>query len=923
MKNALLSLFIFILIHHSTAQNNSKLVISPIQNSVTFSEFVNNAEHNLNIKFFYKENWVDSLIIMNYPDSTELSTILHDAFMLSKLSYIIDGSNIIITNDNKLQTSLPEDFFTNKPAINIKTKGTEATNSSFINKPEKKEVQISNSITVIGNPKVISSESNCSISGKVLNHEDGQPVVGAQIYIQKLNIGTITDPSGYYVLNVPVGKSELMFKSMGLKDLSLPIHVYSNGSLNVNMEKSDVLINEIKVIAENNNNVKNLNMGVQQINIDKIKQITATLGEVDVLKTALLLPGVQTVGEGSSGFNVRGGSTDQNLILFDDIPIFNSSHLFGFFSVFNPETVKDFKLYKSGIPATYGGRASSVFDVEAKQGNLKKYAISGGISPVTGKLTLEGPIIKDKLSVIIGGRSTYSDWILKQIDSPQTRKSSANFYDISTKILYLLNDKNEISFTGYLSRDNFTLNSDTAYHYQNKCAGLFFKHYFSPTVYSKISGIYSNYQYNITRDDDPELAFNMKYDIDYKSVKSELHYFPNSKHNFIVGSEITRYDMTPGNMTPHSSESDITEFKLPKEQSIETGLFLSNEFKISNRFSAYLGVRLANFFILGPYKDYEYNPLVPKRVESRMDSTQYAKNEIVKTYGEPEIRFSSRYILGVNNSLKFSYNKVHQFVHMISNSSAISPTDVWKISDPTIKPLIGEQFALGYYHNLFTNTIEASAELYYKKTRNHLDYKSGAELLLNPNLDVALLSGIGRAYGLELLLKKEKGKINGWVSYTYSKSELKIDSKFAEDRINDGEYYPTDYDKTHDFTIVANYKHSRRYSISSTFTYSTGRPISMPVAKYNFRNNQLLHYSNRNEYRIPDYLRWDISLNIYENLKSNKTISNFWSIGIYNVTGRHNAYSVYFKSTESRKLNGYLLSVFAKPIINVSYNVRF
>jgi outer membrane receptor protein involved in Fe transport len=311
----------------------------------------------------------------------------------------------------------------------------------------------------------------------------------------------------------------------------------------------------------------------------------------------------------------------------------------------------------------------------------------------------------------------------------------------------------------------------------------------------------------------------------YKSLKADVHYYPNEKHNFVFGAEIVKYDLTPGEFTPLSSESDITVFKLPKEQGVETGLYISDNIEINRRLSVSLGLRLANFFLLGPYKEYVYNPLVPKRVESRMDSVFYAKNEVVNVYGGPEIRFSSRYTLGLNNSLKLSYNRIHQFIHMLSNSSAISPTDVWKISDPAIKPLIGDQIALGYYHNLFANTIEFSAEVYYKQTKNHIDYKTGSNILLNPDLDVSLLSGNGRAYGLELLLKKDKGLLNGWISYAYSKSELKIDGKFVEEKINNGKYYPTDFDKPHNVSVVANYQYSKRFGFSSIVTYSTGRPL--------------------------------------------------------------------------------------------------
>jgi hypothetical protein len=646
------------------------------------------------------------------------------------------------------------------------------------------------------------------------------------------------------------------------------------------------------------------------------------MGEVDIIKSTILLPGVQTVGEGASGFNVRGGSADQNLMLFDGAPIFNTSHLFGFFSVFNPEVIKDFTLYKSGIPARYGGRVSSIFDVAAKQGNLKKFAVSGGISPITGKLTVEGPLIKDRLSLIIGARSTYSNWILRKLDKPEFRNSKTEFYDLSSKFSYEINKNNLLTFTGYWSKDYFKLNSDTAYHYKNICSRLLFKHVFSTKVYGTLSAVYSNYEYNIASEKIPETSFNLKYNIAYKSAKTEIIYTPNTKHIFNFGTEIIKYDMTPGDFTPLNAGSDIKGKKLPKERGLETGLFINDEFAVNNKITISCGLRYAAFFVLGPCKVYEYSPEMSRSVESRKDSTTYSSNRIVKTYGGPEVRLSVRYNIGVNNSVKLSYSRIHQFLQMVTNSSAISPTDVWKISDAQMKPLTGDQVALGYYHNLLSNSIETSIEVYYKKNKNYLDYKSGAELLMNPNLEVDLLSGTGRAYGIEFLIKKKRGRINGWVSYAYAKTELKVNGEFSDEKINNGQYYPADYDKPHNFNIVSNYKHSRRFSLSSIFTFSTGRPITYPVAKYDFRGVQVMHYSNRNEYRIPNYKRWDISLNIDGNLKSRKLAHSSWSVGVFNVLGRKNVYSVFFKTT-GKGVKGYQLSVFARPIVNVTYNFRF
>ena len=890
--------------------------------STSFLNFINNIEKEHSIKFYFKEPWLNKLIVKQTQTPTKLSQVLYDTFKGTDLNYLIDGSNIIITNNYKINTSLPKEFFSIENNPVYRAPDSSDLKYTFFNEEKTKEPNLNDKIVYIGNSANRSTGNKIVLSGIVRNEENGEPILGAQIYIKNKDLGTVTDAYGHYVITLPIGSNEIIFKYFGRKESKIPIIVYKNGTLNVNMKGNLVQLKEVVVTGDKENKVKNLSMGMLRMNIEELKLLPSSMGEVDIIKSALLLPGVQTVGEGSSGFNVRGGSADQNLILFDEAPIFNSSHLFGFFSIFNSEIVKDFELYKCGIPARYGGRVSSVFDITAKQGNLEKFCVSGGISPITAKVTVEGPIIKEKLSFVVGVRSTYSNWVLEKLNKPEYRNSKADFYDISAKISYDIDPNNFLSFTAYQSKDYFKLNSDTAYQYNNQCARFLFKHSFNPKMYGKISAIYSNYLYNISSNNFPETSFNLKYNIGYKSLKTDFYYSPNSKHTLNFGSELIKYDLTPGSFTPLSSASDIIEVNLPKQRGIESGLFINDEFEINNRLTISAGLRYALFFALGPGKVYKYNPDISRTTDSRIDSTSYSSNEIIKTYGGPEMRLSARYKIGSDNSVKLSYSRIHQFLHMLTNTTAISPTDVWTISDTNIKPLVGDQVAIGYYQNLVSNTVETSAEIYYKGTKNNLDYKGGTELLLNRNLDVDLLSGVGRAYGIEFLIKKKSGIVNGWISYTYSKSELKVNGKLTDEKINNGQFYPSDYDKPHDLNLVVNYKYSRRISITNVFTYSTGRPITYPVARYDYRGTEIMHYSNRNEYRIPDYMRWDFSLNVDGSLKAHKLGHGSWSFGIYNLLGRDNAYSVFFKST-SRGIKGYQLSIFAQPIPNITYNFKF
>ena len=889
--------------------------------STTFLSFINNFEKEYSVKFYFKRTWLDKVVVKQKHTPTNLSQVLFDSFKGTDLDYLIDGSNIIITNHYKINTTLPVNFFNVENNVVRRSSDSIDLKYTFFNEEKTKETNLNDKIVYIGNSANRSTGNKVVLSGIVRNEENGEPIVGAQVYIKKQDRGTVTDTYGHYVITLPRGSNEILFKYFGKKETVIPIMAYKDGNLNVNMKENLVQLKEVVVTGNLENKVTNLNMGMQRLNIEEIKLLPSMMGEVDIIKSALLLPGVQTVGEGASGFNVRGGNVDQNLILFDDAPIFNSSHLFGFFSIFNPETVKDFELYKCGIPARYGGRVSSVFDITARQGNLKKFSVSGGVSPVTAKLTVEGPIIKDKLSFIVGVRSTYSDWVLEKLPA-KYQKSKADFYDVSTKIAYDIDKNNFLSFTAYKSKDYFKLNSDTAYNYNSQCARLLYKHTFTPKLYGKLSAVYSNYLYNISSDEDPTTSFNLKYNISYKSVKTDFFYSPNSRHTFNFGSELIKYDLTPGDYTPLSSASDIIAVNLSKQHGIESGLFINDEFEVNSKLTISAGLRYALFFALGPSKVYKYNPDLSRSVNSRIDSTLYSTNDIVKTYGGPEVRLSARYKIGSDNSVKISYSRIHQFLHMLSNTTAVSPTDVWTISDVNIKPLIGDQVAIGYYQNLLSNTVEASAEIYYKGTKNNLDYKDGTELLLNRNLDVDLLSGVGRAYGIEFLIKKKSGIVNGWISYTYSRSELKVDGKFDDEKINNGKFYPSDYDKPHDLNVVANYKFTRRITLTNTFTYSTGRPITYPVARYDYRGVEVMYYSNRNEYRIPDYMRWDFSLNIDGSLKTQKIGHGSWSFGVYNVLGRENAYSVYFK-TSSQGIKGYKMSIFAQPIVNVTYNFKF
>lgn len=881
-------------------------------------DFFRELEQSYNVHFFYKSEWIDSIKLSHSGEGIALPLYLSHELSGSDLSVLmINPYDIVITKDYKIITEVQKTY------IDVTTGTDSLKDSEFLSRDKGNgETGVENNLVIIGSPSERSPDGISEISGYIREKNTGEPIIGATVFVNETKGGTVTDLYGHYSIRLPAGNYNLVFRSVGMTEINQPVIVHSNDILNIGMEEKLYRLREIVIEGSRSDNVTGSQMGVSVINMKTIKEIPAVFGEHDIIKVATMLPGVQTVGEGTSGFNVRGGSADQNLILIDDAPVFNSSHLFGFFSVFNPDIIKDFELYKGSIPVEYGGRLSSVFDINTKSGNKLNYSGNGGISPVTAQLLIEGPIIKGRSSFLIGGRSTYSDWILRQIKNPDVKNSNASFYDINARLNWEINSKSTIDLAGYYSNDKFTLASETSYKYISSNVTLHWKYKFSNTLYSVNSLIYSSYGYNISSYKADPNAYDLSFDISHKEIKSKFTWLPGMKHKIDFGFSSIWYTLNPGTYSPKGEESQVREKILQPENGMETSLFISEKFDLSSDLSLYGGIRLSSFIFLGPKDVYEYDENFPLGINYITDTISYSAGKPIRSYFGPEFRFSARYIINPANSLKISYNRTRQYLHMLSNSIVISPTDTWKLSDSHIPPQTADQFSLGYYRNFRKNTIEASVEIYYKWMRNMIEYKAGAELLLNEHIETDLINGNGKAYGIEILLKKDQGRFNGWLSYSLTRSLIKADSFFPEERINNGEYFLAIYDKPHDLSLLTNYRFSRRFSVSSNLTYSTGRPITYPVAKYYSRNATWLYYSLRNEYRIPDYFRWDLSMNIEGNLKSKKVLHSSWSFSVYNVTGRNNAYSVYFVS-ENGIINGYKLSIFAQPIYTVTYHFRF
>ncbi len=915
--------FIGLLLFFSTAQSfaqNSN--ISLYADSTHFEDIISTLEKKTGYYFYYNPQWVDSLYLTVHANNESLEQILTQMCEPRKLSVtFVDNKKVIFTKNYKIKTNYATAYLRylqNKKIVN------QDTTKYSLPKIVEAESNVNDEYKVftIGNPATNPNLKTATLQGTIKDIETGEPLVGATIYIEELKKGTACNSYGFYSITLPKGQYKIEYRLIGMRTATRNIIIHSDGKLNVELKDKPESLKEVLVTAKGEDLVRNLRMGADKLTMKTLKQLPSGLGEVDIIKSTLLLPGVQSVGEASSGFNVRGGSVDQNLILLNDASILNTSHFFGFFSGFNAEIVKDITLYKSGVPAKYGGRVSSVMDITLKDGNRKKTKLSGGISPVSGRLNIEGPIKKDKSSFIIGARTTYSNWILKLFDDPKLQNSTAGFYDVQGNFSFDLNQDNSLYLSGYVSHDEFDYFSEDAFEYNSFASTLRWKHIFSPKLFSTFSAVMSNYDYTAQSRTDSSLFYSVNYKINQKTFKADFSYHSGNNHKIDFGLNSTWYNLAPGVKEPVGEQSLILHKEIENERALETALYLSDEFELNNFISISAGLRYTLYTNYGPKTQNNYQLGLPKNVETITDTTNYGNGEAVKTYTGPELRFSTNIKTSNSSSVKIGLSRMYQYIHMMSKTTAMSPTDIWKLSDNYLKPQRGDQVSIGFYKNLRRNTIEASVETYYKKLKNILDYKGGAQLIMNEHLETDVLNGVGKAYGVELMLQKKTGKLTGFVNYTYSRILHKIDSEFDEERVSNGEYFPANYDKPHNFKFILNIKPSRRFNISTNFFYSTGRPYTAPIAYYQFKDALRVYYTKRNSVRMADYIRLDLAATVNGNLLKKKLNHSSWTFAVYNVMGRNNPYSIFFR-TEGEQVKGYQMSIFAQPVFTITYNFKF
>ncbi|TJY33462.1 carboxypeptidase-like regulatory domain-containing protein [Pontimicrobium aquaticum] len=920
MKKLLLSMLFCLCIVNAKAQSDT---ISITYSNEAIEEVFRRIENLTPYKFYFHQKWTEDKKISGSFTNKPIDFIVEEILKTTNSNYYITkDKKIILTGNLIVYNALPEGFNDKKSSDN-KTKNTDDISDVPVFFNEKKSNNSTQIETVrVGKASKTSNRKVFNLSGKVIDFATGNTLSNVSLRVVNTNEGVTTNNNGFYSLELPLGEHIIDITSLGFQKITKRVIIYNDGSLDFELFEDLEELDEVLIEADIDENTRETITGLTKLDVKNIKTIPLVLGERDVLKVATTLPGISKAGEGSSGYNVRGGKEDQNLILLDGGVIYNPSHFFGLFSALNPFSIGEVNIYKGNIPAEFGGRLSSVFDLKTKKANKTKVTGEASVGPVTSNISLELPVVKEKSSLLVGGRGAYSNWILKLLDDKDISKSSASFYDFIAKYDHEINQNNNLSVTGYYSKDNFSISSDSLFSYENRLVSLKWDTKINKKNTGSVQLTNSNYAFNILYDGEAINDFDLGYNLNETELKLKVKYLHNKDLSFDYGLAGKIYNINPGEKKPAGSSSIVSPIVLPKEKALESAAFISAKYNVTEDFAINAGLRYVNYSFLGDIAQRTYLQGEPKSAATVKDTLYFGNNETVKTYGGPEARISGRYFITPDVSVKASYSNMYQFIHTLSNNTTASPIDTWKLSDLNIEPQKSQQYSLGLFTNFSDNLYEVSLEGYYKTTNNVLDYKVGAELLLNTTLETEVLQGKGKSYGLEFLLKKSKGNLNGWIGYTYSKSSIKLDSPFPEEVVNKGQYFPANFDKPHDFSLVSNYKITKRFSASMNFVYQTGRPVTYPVGSYYQNGQEIVVYSDRNKFRIPDYYRLDLSFNVEGNHKVNKLAHSFWNVSVYNVLGRNNPYSVFFVS-EGGEIKAKQASVFSIPIPTITYNLKF
>ncbi len=765
------------------------------------------------------------------------------------------------------------------------------------------------------------SQKRFVLSGKVLDSQTNLPLFGASITVDGFLNGAITDSTGLYQIGLPLGKQSITARMIGYKSQTINLNINQDLVFTFKLSQKVVELMEVEIkSSKEDRNIKDAQMGLIKLEMKNLNKIPVVFGEIDVLKALTLKPGITTVGEGAGGFNVRGGRVDQNLVLLDGMPIYNTSHLLGFLSSINAEALSNVTLYKAAIPAQYGGKLASILDMKTKNSTNQEISGSIGIGVITSKIVLEGPIFNEKWSFLVAGRIAYPNFVISKFPEP-INKSKAFFYDLNAKVQYKINKKNTLTFSSYGSYDNFKFADDTLFYNNTKMASLIFNHNINSKFSFSVQGVYSDYNFGINGLR-PQYEFGLNSFVNHQEIKSQLLYVPNQKLKLELGFNAIRYIIGQGSLKPKNNQSNIIPLSLPTEFASETAPFLNLDWILNDKISLQVGTRYSSFFNMGPKTVFTYQANTSRTRQSIVDSTKFIAGQKIKNYNGFEPRVSLRVGIEKTTALKLSYSKMRQYLHLISNTTAMAPVDYWKPSDSNIPAQVADQFGIGLFKNIKENTYETSFEAYYKDITNLVEYKNGAQLFFNPFLETELLAATGKAYGIETSIQKNKGILKGSFSYTYSRTFAKVVSNNPTEQINEGNWFPATFDKPHNLAIAIQKFLGNGWTFSSNLIYATGRPGSYPDRTYRLLGKTIIDYSFRNLDRIPDYHRFDIGLLKDTRKKLDQKKYNTYSFSIYNLYGRRNPYSIYFQRFNN-SIRSYRLSVFGAAIPSLSINYNF
>lgn len=878
------------------AQTINDIQITERFHDEPLKEFLDVLSQKYGVRVYYKESWVAPYFITKTFQNTPLLQTLNMVFAEHDLTFSLFQDNGIVV-----------------------FRKTMDTRSGFDTRSQ---------LLVIGDPINIGRYKTATLKGRVTDGKNGESLVGAVVYINKLGRGATTNGNGEFQTEIPTGEHLLQVSFVGFESSNVNIRLIESGFAEFALFEESHNIGEVTVVGEEAD-LPRSQMSMVQMTSLEIKQLPALMGEVDVLKGLTMLAGVQTVSELSSGFNVRGGNTDQNLILVDGSPVFNSSHLFGFLSLINPDVVEDVRLFKGGMPTKYGERVSSVMEVDFKEGNNEFVRLKGGIGIINSRITIDGPLSKDKkLTFVAGGRSSYTDWILAKIPDVNISRSVTNFYDASGKITYKFNPHNKLSVMGYLSNDEFSTSSQSVTQYGSKLANLTLNTRIAEPLYGELQLAGSEYNYRLTdyAGQKPPEEYYLSNRLLYRSGAYHLKWHVTPRHQAEAGFKAVYNRISPGEITPTQKSTVIEHRKLNDEKTLEWAAYIGDEFEILPQFSIAGGIRFTKFSNFGTPVVFIYDPLQPLSAETVIDSLNFGQNEVSKSYSGFEPRISVNYDLGVGTSLKMNYQRTRQNIFQLSNNAVISPAETWKAADYYLKPIISDQLALALENSSWLKTINFSAEFYYKFLQNLIEYKNGAQLIMNQNIETDLIPTRGFSYGIELSARKRTGRLTGYASYVYSRTMQKNTGEFEEENLWRGNSYRSVYDRPHDLSVTSTYNISRRWRASGNLVFISGRPVTLPELQYNFANERLVYFSDRNKYRMPPYHRMDVSLTFDQNLKKKRSWKGSWTLSVYNVYGRNNPYSVYYKKSVPGEENNYRsyslykLSVIGIPVPSLTYN---